>query len=540
MFRLCLLLLSISACSSAPQATVAQEEPERELAEDPQFQMARLFDELLQGRMIESQRLRYEQDCAAMPHASVFCFTVSNRKKLMDLTLEVARDAKPKRTLSNPVRPRFNAKNQVLNWNELKTASVGNLLRGLPKKSRSKLQALKIMALRETECPNRVAIAIAACLEDQLPTSASFEEVGRLYEKGGSCNEDSAAERELVLTRAGLMYYAGGHYSFANEVLQKSTQLPGTFVARALYWLSRTKQKLSEPEAAKEPLQLLKTKYPFSFHSLVAMTAEGRDPGELLSRKGNASTKRSKHELDLNLLIEQVEILHRFGFDLSAAMVLNWAVALSKGTTEPEVLLYIAELKREQGDYKSKISILSDVLYQNPGLISRTTMELYFPKVLFPVFEKNALGVDPYFLLAIARRESAFDTKAVSSANARGLLQVLPSTGRRVFRKRPDLFDPDTNIEVGAKYVEELIKKTQGQVHLALASYNAGPGKVAQWTRVYPTEDPILFTDLIPFKETREYVGSVLRNYYWYRRIHQSDTPLPQGKLLELAIAEKD
>ncbi len=540
MLRLLLLFLALSACSGTPQATLVQEEPERELAEDPQFQMARLFDELLQGRMSESQRVRYEQDCAAMPHASVFCFTVSNRKKLMDLTQEVARDAKPKKTYSSPVRPRFSPKNQVLNWNELRGASVGSVLKGLPKRSSAKLHALKTRALRETECPNRAAIAIAACLEDQLPAGVTFEEIGRLYEKGGSCNEDSATERELALTRAGLMYYAGAQYSFAKEALQKSTKLPGTFVARALYWLYRTEHKLGQNEAAKESLQLLKNKYPFSFHSLVAVTAEGRDPGELLSRKGNASTKRSKHELDLNLLIEQVEILHRFGFDLSAAMVLNWAVALSKGSTEPEVLLYIAELKREQGDYKSKISILSEVLYQNPDLISRTTMELYFPKVLFPVFEKNALGVDPYFLLAIARRESAFDPKAVSSANARGLLQVLPSTGRRVFRKRPDLFDPDTNIEVGAKYVEELIKKTQGQVHLALASYNAGPGKVAQWARTYPTEDPILFTDLIPFKETREYVGSVLRNYYWYRRIHQSDTPLPQGKLLELAIAEKD
>ena len=146
---------------------------------------------------------------------------------------------------------------------------------------------------------------------------------------------------------------------------------------------------------------------------------------------------------------------------------------------------------------------------------------------------------DPYFLLAIARRESAFNPNAVSSANARGLLQVLPTTGRRL-KRRPNLFDPETNVAVGAQYVIELLKRTEGHIHYTLAAYNAGPGKLKGWTRSYPTDDPILFIDLIPFKETREYVGSVLRNYYWYRRIHQSNLPIPASQILELAIADKE
>jgi soluble lytic murein transglycosylase len=238
----------------------------------------------------------------------------------------------------------------------------------------------------------------------------------------------------------------------------------------------------------------------------------------------------------VNPLIEQVETLHRLGFDATASKVLNWAVAESYGI-EPEVKIYLAELKREQGDYHGKISILSDVLYRNPNLVSKETMELYFPKVFFPIFERQSSIIDPYLLISIARRESAFNIKAISSANAHGLMQLLPAV-KRELKKTNNLFDPDDNVEVGAHYVLKLLKQVDGQIHLALAAYNAGPHKVSSWTERYPASDPILFIDLIPYRETREYVASVLRNYYWYRRIHQNDQNLTPQRILELAVTK--
>jgi soluble lytic murein transglycosylase-like protein len=534
------LLSFVSACTGPTTLVDALEESaDRTLAEDPGFPMAKLFDDYLQGKLDRARSNQYEKDCEAMPHASIFCYSVTNRNRFETRLKEIELELAPKKYQGRPIRPRFNQRNELLNWSELKDAPVAGLLKGLPKKSKAKLQAIKVAALRETECPNRASIAIAASLEDRLPNSVSFEEIGRLYEKGAQCESENFAEKELLFTRAGLMYFAADNLPLALEAFSKATELNGVFIGRALYWLYRTQTKLGNAAKATEALDKLQLKYPFSFHSLVAMTAAGRDPGELLMRKGAASTKRSKQDSAANLLLEQVETLHRLGLDGSASQVLNWAVAMSKGSVEPEVLLYMAELKKEQGDYKSKITILSDILYHNPDLISRQTMELYFPKVLFPIFEKQSSNIDPYFLLAVARRESAFDPKALSPAKARGLLQILPTTGRRL-KKRPDLFDPDTNVAVGAKYIQELMKRTDGHVHFALAAYNAGPGKVQTWVRTYPTHDPILFTDLIPFRETREYVGSVLRNYYWYRRIHQADIPIPQDKILELAIAEKN
>jgi soluble lytic murein transglycosylase len=538
MLRLCLCVLFLFVgCSGTGPTVGLNSTRDREIAVEPQFAMAKIFDDLMQNRLNEDEQAQLDTNCRTTPQASVFCFSVLNRARLIEKTKEVEKESAPVRYTGRIYRPHFDSKNKLLNWAELRSAPVQGLLRGMPKGQKSKINALKLAALRESECPNSVAIAIAAVVEDQLPNKVSFDEVGRLYEKGGGCIGDSPADQEQILTRSGLFYFAKKDYELARNVLAKSSAIAGTFTGRALYWLYRAQTELKDTAGATKSLDTLQSKYPFSFHSLVAQTAAGRDPGELLAKAPSPSFKRSSQAPEVNQLLEQVEILHRLGFDLSASTVLDWAVAQSRGI-EPEVILYMAELKKEQGDYKSKIMILSGILYQNPQLISRTTMELYFPKVLFPVFEKQSATIDPYFLLAVARRESAFDPKAVSSANARGLLQVLPTTGRRL-KRRPNLFDPETNVAVGAQYIVELLKRTEGHIHFALAAYNAGPGKLNGWTKSYPTQDPILFIDLIPFRETREYVGSVLRNYYWYRRIHQSNLPIPPGKILELAIAEK-
>ncbi len=90
------------------------------------------------------------------------------------------------------------------------------------------------------------------------------------------------------------------------------------------------------------------------------------------------------------------------------------------------------------------------------------------------------------------------------------------------------------NVEIGAKYIIELLKKTNGQIHLALAAYNAGPNRLNTWSSRYTVDDPILFVDMIPFRETRDYVASVLRNYYWYRRINKENEKIPAKLLLEL------
>ncbi|MFM8269950.1 MAG: lytic transglycosylase domain-containing protein, partial [Pseudomonadota bacterium] len=274
----------------------------------------------------------------------------------------------------------------------------------------------------------------------------------------------------------------------------------------------------------------LKTKYPFSFHTLMALHSAKEDPGDILKKSTPSLLTRSEQAPQMNNLIEQVELLNETGFKKSADKVMSWILADSE-KAEPEFMIYISDIKQSQGNYLSQLQILTDVLYANPHLTSKSVMERYFPKLYFPIFEKHSQGLDPYLLMSIARRESAFNPRAVSRARAKGLMQISPHTQRRLSSIK-NVFDPEANISIGSRYISDLIKKSNGLIHLALAGYNAGPNRVDLWLARYPSSDPVLFIDLIPFKETREYVASVLRNYYWYRRIHSGDNPQPIRSIL--------
>jgi soluble lytic murein transglycosylase len=129
-------------------------------------------------------------------------------------------------------------------------------------------------------------------------------------------------------------------------------------------------------------------------------------------------------------------------------------------------------------------------------------------------------------LMSLIRQESAFDPRARSRAGALGLMQVMPMTARRVAGvSTRKLREVDTNLQVGSKYFAMLLNQFDNDVELALAGYNAGPHRVKDWLRRYPVSDRILFNDLIPFKETREYVAAIVRNYFFYRRLESTPAP---------------
>jgi soluble lytic murein transglycosylase len=126
-------------------------------------------------------------------------------------------------------------------------------------------------------------------------------------------------------------------------------------------------------------------------------------------------------------------------------------------------------------------------------------------------------NLDPAWIAAEIRAESVFDPNARSSADARGLMQVLPGTGSAVAAKigvpwkgGESLYDADTNIVLGSAYLRQLLDKYGGKPYQVIAGYNAGPAPLNRWMSQRPTMDPDFWIETISYKETRDYVTRVL------------------------------
>jgi soluble lytic murein transglycosylase-like protein len=141
--------------------------------------------------------------------------------------------------------------------------------------------------------------------------------------------------------------------------------------------------------------------------------------------------------------------------------------------------------------------------------------------------------VDPALVAALILQESSFDKEALSRAGARGLMQVMPATGRRIARakgrrfRRAALHDPETSLDFGTHYLRQMSERYPGAVEKVLAAYNAGPHRVDAWTAErgeLPAEE---FIESIPFSETRAYVMIVLASREQYRRLYGLERVAP-------------
>jgi soluble lytic murein transglycosylase len=154
-----------------------------------------------------------------------------------------------------------------------------------------------------------------------------------------------------------------------------------------------------------------------------------------------------------------------------------------------------------------------------------TDPTIFFPLAFWPQISRHSGDVDPLLVLALMRQESFFDPGARSSANAQGLMQLLPSTAERVARRigQPapaSLYDPDANITLGVAHLQQLLQTYQGDPLKTLAAYNGGEEAVAKWQRRFGNLEPDEFVESITYRETRDYVKRVMGNYRKYQQTY--------------------
>ena len=158
---------------------------------------------------------------------------------------------------------------------------------------------------------------------------------------------------------------------------------------------------------------------------------------------------------------------------------------------------------------------------------------LRYPTPYRELIEKYSgrFGLEPAFVYALVRRESRFMPKAISSARARGLMQVMPATARKVARKHrysryrlSRLTLPATNVIIGATYLRDLAERFDGRPVEVASAYNAGPGRAVRWRRNNREADLLARVENIPFLETRLYVKAVLAaRAHYARRMGESE-----------------
>jgi len=189
----------------------------------------------------------------------------------------------------------------------------------------------------------------------------------------------------------------------------------------------------------------------------------------------------------------------------------------------------MAEMSHASGDTIATLKALRSAF---PALatVEQDSVPAYFLKMYYPLKYDDWIrrysaknGLDPYTIMGLIHQESYFNPRAKSSVGAMGLMQLMPATGKELARNlhiSPRLENPETNIRLGAAHYKGLVDLFNGSNELAIASYNAGQGRVQQWRRAAPSKPMDEFIESIPFHETRTYVKHVVMIASTYKRMY--------------------
>jgi len=354
---------------------------------------------------------------------------------------------------------------------------------------------------------------------------------------------------ERARFQAGLCRYRLREYAEALAIWEPLTRREDASAAQALFWTGKAALALGDRERAQASLSRAAELAPDSYYGLRAReqlgdslsagdTADepadrrafekwllewtGRTADDLAAEeealRSSPRFRRAEEFLALNLRQEaetEVRLLRAAAWD------------------RPLALYRLALALRELGFHALAISCAERLAALSPaGAIHQAPVylqQLAYPRAYADLVEPQATshGIDPLLFYALIRQESRFNPLATSRAAARGLTQVIPSTGRAIARSLKmrdfqveDLYRPHVSVLFGAAYLGAQLETFEGVIPLALAAYNGGPGNARRWRQ--SSDDVDLAVESIHLAETALYVRAVTEQYARYRALYPS------------------
>lgn len=360
------------------------------------------------------------------------------------------------------------------------------------------------------------------------------------FEKSFSIARLATANRAKVPTadwQAGLAAWRLEKYDVALryfEYLADNPKASPSLRARGAFWAARVLREAGETIAAKYYL----TRAATQGHSFYALLAQQSVYGDIRIKweKIDLGSEDMKKNLINSKQVKRAILLVAAGTRARAEWELThleWQL----GTDGSRALLQLA---RDLNSAETEFAIAR----RFAAIASRNGNKRFYQS-LYPILNPEVTGkftIDRAIIFGLIRRESRFKLRAYSRARAHGLMQLIPSTAsviagdRRLKSKRRNekLFDPKLNLKLGQKYLHLLFTQefNNNLIHV-LAAYNAGPERIHNWRKRFAkfADDPLLYIESIPFRETRQYVRYVLENIWIYRN-RLGQTPISQQVLI--------
>ncbi|MEX2615152.1 MAG: lytic transglycosylase domain-containing protein [Alphaproteobacteria bacterium] len=359
--------------------------------------------------------------------------------------------------------------------------------------------------------------------------------IARGYFHAGK-NADALSLAERAVKRSGLSvpdgyWWAGlaawrlGEYQTAATHFAALAQDKGAGDAwarsAAAFWASRAWLQARKPENV-TPMLRIAAQFPQTFYGLLAIQALD----DAVPFNWNLPTLGAV-EIDLLQHIPAAKRALAL-LEVGQSVLAESELKRLTGAPSPELSRVLLALVGKAN--------LPDVSIRLGSRMQRSQGETY-DAALFPVpawQPQGGYALDKALLLAFMRQESRFRTNARSRAGATGLMQLMPATARFIargdaaFSGRRDLYDPETNMSLGQKYIQHLIDDPAigDNLFYMATAYNAGPGNLRKWQRqVDYRDDPLLFIESIRARETRNFIERVLTNFWVYRLRLGQDVP---------------